>query len=90
MTNRVLARISRPRGKEVRLTLGEYKGQISLRLQAYHFGKGGQMRPSKQGFTIPLDSVDDLIDGLTKARRLIHGQPAPDASSAPVQRKQSV
>lgn len=45
--------IPRNGGEELRLSLSEYKGHSFLNLRIW-FNAGGEMRPGKQGVTVPL------------------------------------
>ena len=59
----------RSRGEVVRLVAQEYKGQYVLHLRVYYPDEQGDLKPTRQGVTIPLAQLKPLRKALRKAEK---------------------
>ena len=72
MSDVTLFAIPRNGSEELRLALSEYQGHSFLNLRIWFNAGGGEMRPGKQGVTVPLWAIPRLRDALDRAEFIAH------------------
>lgn len=70
MVDEILTTIARPGGEELRLTLSDYKGHRFINARIWYSAGGGEMRPGRQGVTIPLWAIPDMREALDQAEAI--------------------
>ena len=58
-------------GEAVRLTMLEYKGQMSIDLRIYYRDQHGNLRPTKRGVRIPFEQLASLRKALRKVEEAL-------------------
>jgi hypothetical protein len=61
----------RSRGEVARLVQQKYKGQHVLHLRVFYLNKKGELKPSPNGLTIPVDQIVPLRKALKKVNERV-------------------
>jgi hypothetical protein len=70
-TLKVLAKIERPRGEELRISVDEStRGARYVSLRVW-YDDHGEMRPGRQGMAIRAHEIETLIEALPEAKTLM-------------------
>lgn len=78
-----LLTIPKPGNQELRVSLSEYRGHRFLSLRIWFRAHGGDMRPGKEGVTVPLWAIPEMRQALEEAEAIIAGDaPAQEATHA--------
>lgn len=67
MTN-VVAIIEKNQREQVQISLESYKGSNFVAARVFFDAGGGEMRHGKQGISISLNMLNNIIEGLERAR----------------------
>jgi hypothetical protein len=55
----------------LRIMLSKYRERISIDVRAwFRTRQGGELRPSRRGFSLPLTEISDIREGLRKAEKI--------------------
>lgn len=78
-----LLTVPKPGNQELRICLSEYRGHRFLSLRIWFRAAGGEMRPGREGCTVPLWALTDFRQALEEAEAIIdHDAPPQEAPAA--------
>ncbi len=56
--------IQKSKKSEIRVSLGEFRGQERVDVRTFYRNDDGEFTPSRQGISLPVERVGELIDAL--------------------------
>lgn len=71
--NRVILAIPRGRGKELRISLSEFKGATYVDLRTWYESDGGDIKPTREGVSFRPEHLAAVIKALEEAGCEIRG-----------------
>ena len=65
--DRIVARIAKGRGEEIRVALSRFKGRDYLAFRVWFQDVTGEMRPSSRGLNVRVELLPEILDGIGRA-----------------------
>lgn len=70
-SDRIVYRIEKRDGEEIRATLKRYRGTVYAHLRVFYRAEDGEFRPTQKGISLSADRFDELELAIGALRRAI-------------------